>query len=236
MINFLYNTTIIIIVTFLSGILYNFVNNKTSKAIQKTFGWNFFILIASIGTIIHELSHLIVSLLFLHLPLKIELFRPIKGRIDGVLGCVEHSYKKTKFRIAGNFFIGCAPMISGSLIIMLLLKLINIDINNLSLSNIKCDFEFFIVMFLIISIAICMNMSKADMQNSIFGCISLMSLSFTIYMILKVFTSIDMEVIINYSNILTKYYVYVLIFGFIICCITYTIFNIIYVLRKILIK
>lgn len=231
MIDFLFNTLAIIISTLLLGLLYNFINNKTSIAIRKTFGWKFFIIIAFIGTILHELSHLIMVLIFFHMPTKIELFRPIKGKEDGVLGFVEHNYKSTRYRTAGNFFIGCAPMISGSLMIVLLLNYLNIDLKNINITHIDLNIKFLIILFLILSISLCMNMSKMDMKNSVLGCISFIILAISIYIFLELFTKIDLTIITNYYNIITINFVSTLIIGLIICLFMCIFFNLLYLIK-----
>ena len=167
MIDFLYYTIILIIATFLIGYYYSFINKKNSKYLQRLFGWNVFCIFSSVGTIIHELSHFIMCLLFLHNVTEVELFRPVKGKEDGILGFVKHAYKGTIYRKAGNFFIGCAPILSGSLIIMALLNVLKYT---------KISVAYILILLIISSIAVNMDMSKADIKNSLFGCISLLIL------------------------------------------------------------
>lgn len=239
--DYLYNLVLIIVSTFLFGFLYEKINKKNTSFIMKNFGWIGFCIIASIGTIIHELSHLLACLLFLHVPTKIELFRPIKGKEDGVLGLVEHRYLKTKYRKAGNFLIGAAPMVFGSLIIIFLLKLLGFNnlnnitdiIKSLSLINFNSIFSY-IILFLIVSISISMNMSRQDMKNSLFGIFSMISMFLIIYFVLKYFLPLDIFLIfINYFNTLTKSYIYILIIGFIISLLICIIGSIINVFKRI---
>ncbi len=74
-----------------------------------------------IGTPIHELSHALMCIIFMHKIEEIKLFQVDDS--NGVLGYVNHSYnKKNLWAVMGNFFIGTAPIICGSLLLFFSLK------------------------------------------------------------------------------------------------------------------
>lgn len=74
-----------------------------------------------IGTPVHETSHLLMCLLFFHKVHKVKFFQ-INDE-DGVLGYVSHSWNpKNIYQQIGNYFIGIAPIVVGTLIIFLGMK------------------------------------------------------------------------------------------------------------------
>ncbi len=76
-----------------------------------------------IGTPIHELSHALLCLVFFHKITEIKLFQ-IDER-TGVLGYVNHRYnRKNIYQVAGNYFIGVAPIVCGSAALYLLMMVL----------------------------------------------------------------------------------------------------------------
>ncbi len=103
------------------GFIFNVIENKNNQLIQRSLGEKFIIFTGFIGTVVHEVSHLIMALIFNHKIVKIELFRPRKYKEDGILGFVRSTYNPNSiYQQVGNFFIGIAPMIFGTLTIWLL--------------------------------------------------------------------------------------------------------------------
>lgn len=208
---FMVSLATMIVSTLGIGIVYYVVNKKSKKYMKKAFGWPGFCLFGCIGTIVHELSHLLVSLLFFHIPTKVQLFRPVLGQADGILGMVEHSYKPTRYRKAGNFFIGCAPMMAGSWITVFLLRFINIDmfviIDLLKekqwqqilkvikgipfLTESGFSWNTVLVLFVVFSILINMDMSKKDYQNSMMGSVPFIVFAIITYWSMRIFNHND---------------------------------------------
>lgn len=73
-----------------------------------------------IGTPIHELSHALMCIIFRHHIDEIKLYQMDDS---GTMGYVNHSYNpRSLYQKIGNFFIGVAPIIGGSLVIHLLMR------------------------------------------------------------------------------------------------------------------
>ena len=74
-----------------------------------------------IGTPIHELGHALLCLVFFHKIDEIKLFQTDDE--NGVLGYVNHSYNpRNLYQKTGNYFIGIAPIVCGSLVLTLAMK------------------------------------------------------------------------------------------------------------------
>ena len=153
----------------------------TSKAV--VYGTGF------IGTPIHETSHALFCLLFAHKIHEVKLFQ-ISSE-DGTLGYVSHSYnKKNLYAVIGNFFIGVAPILMGTLILILLMWLITpATFNNVNAAMgnagtyadffpsagaaIKAFFmgatawQWWVYLIPVIFISIHMNLSKADLKGTV---------------------------------------------------------------------
>lgn len=73
-----------------------------------------------IGTPVHELSHALLCLVFFHKINEIKLFQIDEA--SGVLGYVNHSYnKRNPYQLMGNYFIGVAPIVVGSVVLYFLM-------------------------------------------------------------------------------------------------------------------
>ena len=148
-----------------------------------------------IGTPIHELSHALMCIIFMH---KIEEMRLYRISNDGVLGYVDHTYnKKNIYAASGNYLIGAAPIIVGSVIIYLLtiflLKDMGLAINNevhnfvsspisfnsfyilikTTTINLFTSFSFswqsLLYIFIVLCLALHMNLSNADIKCALLG-------------------------------------------------------------------
>lgn len=105
------------------GFLFNQLEQWNNQLIASTFGKWGIILTGFIGTVVHEGSHFLMCLLFGHRVTEVKWFRPIAGQSDGVLGYVSHTYNRGSwYQTAGNFFIGIAPIIGGTLMMIFLFR------------------------------------------------------------------------------------------------------------------
>lgn len=107
-------------VFFVLGYFLSTLQKLSNENYRKAFGWKGILWTAWIGTPFHEFGHYLFAKLFHHRIDDIALFRPNKE--TGGLGHVEHSYKRSSiYQTLGNFFIGAAPMIFGSLLLFFLM-------------------------------------------------------------------------------------------------------------------
>lgn len=118
-ISFFYTLQILLILFFF-GVLFSYIEKKNSASIYRVFGMNGLIFTGFIGTIVHEFSHMVFCTIFRHEITEFALFRPYKSRYDGIMGYVNHSCNKNSiYQRVGNFFIGIAPIIFGTGLLIL---------------------------------------------------------------------------------------------------------------------
>jgi len=107
---------------FLLGFIHSKIQQWTHKNYYKTLGWKGILWTAWLGTPIHELGHAFFAKLFRHKINNITIFQP--DEVSGNLGHVDHSYNtRSLYQKVGNFFVGAAPMIWGSIILTAFLYL-----------------------------------------------------------------------------------------------------------------
>lgn len=97
-------------------VLIHFLERLIQLRLAGRFGWKSVLWTGWLGTPIHELSHAIVCRMFRHKILELALFEP--DLRSGRLGFVRHSWNRGNwFEEVGNFFIGLAPLVGGSLVL-----------------------------------------------------------------------------------------------------------------------
>ena len=144
------------------------------------------------GTPIHELSHALFCLIFMHKIEEISLFQIDEE--SGTLGYVTHSWnKKNIYALIGNFFIGVAPILVGTSLLILLMFLIipntffgindalavvakDLDYSQIPATIWNCvliffkgagDWRWWLYLIPVILIALHMNLSKADLKGTL---------------------------------------------------------------------
>ncbi|MBU3135242.1 DUF3267 domain-containing protein [Clostridium gasigenes] len=100
------------------GLLIGWIEGISNRTIQLRFGRKAVIVTGIIGTTIHEFSHYIMCKLFGHKVNSVKWFS-ISANESSELGYVSHSYnKKNIYQRVGNFFIGVAPIVVGTVILV----------------------------------------------------------------------------------------------------------------------
>jgi len=224
-----------IVITYILGMIYKFIGWKNSTYIQRNFGWTGYCILGSVGVSFHELAHLITAVLFRHRINRVELFRPVKGKIDGVLGYVYHTWNnRSIYQRIGNFFIGTAPMFFGAGFLFILLRFayptsfVEVVALNEIPDSLRFAFKsmfqrenFFtiwtpVVFLAVILICPHMHMSWADVKGATSGAVTLLIVA----LILSVASDyIPVNVMAQMQGAMTTfvtYYVYALILGLVI--------------------
>lgn len=124
------------------GLAYYFLNGLSSSNIIDGAGWTTYAVLGSIGTPVHEISHLIMNLVFHHKIDEIALYRPIKGKEDGRLGYVSFRYSNSLYQQVGVFFSAIAPMLGGTALILLIAHFLLPDTFAQIVSNVNSDMGF----------------------------------------------------------------------------------------------
>ncbi len=102
------------------------------------FGWNAVMFTGWLGTPIHELSHAFMCALFQHNIVDMELFKPDKR--NGRLGYVTHTYTRgNRYQEFGTFFIGIAPLLGGTTVLLILLMIFFPDVAKSALFSASQD-------------------------------------------------------------------------------------------------
>lgn len=87
-------------------------------------GPNIILVNGIVGVPVHEGSHWLGCKLFGFKVADVELLRPVAWKHDGILGYVSHYSKSGWWGDLGNFVVGLAPMIFGSIFMLLVIRLV----------------------------------------------------------------------------------------------------------------
>lgn len=175
------------------GFLIGVIERQTEVNLYGKFGEKSVIITGLIGTTVHEFSHYIMCKLFLHKVIDVKFFSIKVKRNE--LGHVSHSYnKRSLYQRVGNFFIGIAPILFGTLIIILLFKVLlpenfNNTIINLNLKeylNLANNFS-------IITFIIDLLRDSMIIVLSLFKIANLISFKFWIFLFLAISISTHMS-------------------------------------------
>lgn len=102
-----------LIFAFILHYLHKFVESNAYALLGRNVYLGFF---GGFGTMIHEIGHAIMCIIFGHQIVEMELFN--LDPENGALGYVRHSYNQDSiWANIGNFFIGIGPIILGSLVV-----------------------------------------------------------------------------------------------------------------------
>jgi hypothetical protein len=102
------------------AIIIHFLEKLIQNRLASRFGWSSILATGWIGTPIHEFSHVVMCWIFNHRIDAVALFKP--DRKSGRLGYVQHSCKRNNwYQQVGNVFIAIAPLIGGSICLLITL-------------------------------------------------------------------------------------------------------------------
>jgi len=223
-----YHITVQLIVLILPGLVLTGLMNLVSKRFEtiavKGFDHKLFLLFFGwLGTAVHEFSHLFMCVVFGHKVNDFKLF--ILNPKDNVMGYVKHRYNPESFyQSAGNLFIGIAPILGGSLVILLSAQIFLPDIISIpdlnmnssegflgNLLQISIVFVFALISpenfynpeyYLFLYIAFCvgssMKLSRADFKGAKKGLIIVICFIFLINLIAAIIGPVWIN---NFSNI-----------------------------------
>jgi hypothetical protein len=101
------------------GLLMHYISRLVEHAVVNLVGMKAYMYgLKIIGTPVHEMGHVVFSLIFGHHITEVQLFKPDPN--TGLLGYVNRTYDPDNvYQRIGNFFIGIGPIILGSLFIYL---------------------------------------------------------------------------------------------------------------------
>jgi len=188
---------------FLIGFALYFISNLRSKAFAASIGHKAELFLTGwIGIPVHEMGHAVFCFIFRHKITEAKFFSP---KEDGTMGFVKHEFNpKSSYQKIGNFFIGIAPMLFGTVVIYALLGILfpeylpeeltgsiagtswGIFRNFFRFASFS-DLRFWIFIYLSLGIASHMKLSVQDFKGATSGFITLLALIFLINLIANIF-------------------------------------------------
>jgi len=194
---------------FLIGFALYFISNLRDKAFAESIGHKAELFLTGwIGVPVHEMGHAVFCFIFRHKITEAKFFSP---KEDGTMGYVKHEFNpKSTYQKIGNFFIGIAPMLFGTVVIYALLGILLPDYlpeelngsiaetgweifkNFFSFRNFG-DLRFWIFIYLSLGIASHMKLSVQDFKGATSGFITLLALIFLINLIANIFLDFGLK-------------------------------------------
>lgn len=108
------------------GVIFRTLGYVVDHRLMSRFGWNSILVTAWLGTPVHELSHVLLCVVFGHKINEVAWFKPDRKAMR--LGYVKHSYNpRNPWQVVGQFFIGLAPLAIGSAVLFGMLWLFYAD-------------------------------------------------------------------------------------------------------------
>ncbi|MGO3468304.1 MAG: hypothetical protein ACTIMJ_03025 [Weissella hellenica] len=163
---------IFLIMPLAASYVISWLTMKSQRHLMLRFGQHAPFIFSWLGTIVHELAHALLALLFGHHLDKIVLLtNPFKSDKDRRLGYVDHSWHSHNlYQRLGNFFIGLAPMLVISLVTGIITQILwpNLfDIQTLGWHVFVGvpGWQIVIWICLIFNLNLGMNISSADWHN-----------------------------------------------------------------------
>lgn len=121
-------TFLMLIVPTLFVLLLRQLSHVANQKLVNTFGFNSQIIVGGLGIIVHELSHLIMAVIFGHHINAVCLLH-IPTNDDMSLGYVKHTWSPTStYQKTGNAFIGIAPVLGCTLLIYIIMRTLNVPV------------------------------------------------------------------------------------------------------------
>ncbi|MDR2732255.1 MAG: hypothetical protein LBB36_03455 [Fibromonadaceae bacterium] len=184
---------------FLIGFALYFISRQRDRAFASSIGSKAELFLTGwIGTPVHEMSHAIFCVIFRHKITEAKFFSPQE---DGTLGYVKHEYNpKSSYQKIGNFFIGIAPMLFGTVVIYAMLGLLLPEylpeelnggiaatgweifrnfFNSYNFGNLR----FWVFIYLSLGVASRMSISIQDFKGATSGFLTLLCLIFLVNLI-----------------------------------------------------